>query len=349
MDLIMFTHDTLAFIWFILLGVLLTGYAILDGFDLGVGILHLFAAKDDRERRIMMNSIGPLWDGNEVWLVTFGGAMFAAFPGVYSSVFPGFYNAFMLLLLALIFRAVSMEFRSKLHSTGWRNIWDVGFFLSSLVATLLFGVAAGNALIGVRLDGHGDFTAGLLSQLNPYAVLVGLFTIAMFAMHGALYLYLKTEGDLRERIRHWMWRMFGIFLVFYMLTTMYTLVKIPRATANFDQMPWAMLIVVLNVLAIANIPRCIYWGKPGQAFLSSCFSIAAFVFLFSIAMFPNLVTCSNNPGLSLTIGDDDVRSSATTLRIMLLIAVLGLPCVLTYTAVIYWTFRGKVTMDAHSY
>ena len=338
---------TLAVIWFVLEGVLLTGYAILDGFDLGVGILHPFAPRTDEERRIAMNSIGPLWDGNEVWLVTFGGALFAAFPEAYATVFSGFYSAFMLLLFALIFRAVSMEFRSKVESHRWRRIWDWSFFGGSALATLLFGVAVGNAVLGIPLDKRGNFTGTLLDQLGPYPVLVGLMTVALFAMHGGLFLYLKTDGEFQNRLRDWMWRSWGLFLVAYMLTTMYTLALVPGATANFSRWPWAAVVVVVNVLAVANIPRCLHWGKPGQAFVSSCVVIATLTLLFGLALFPNLVTASNDPANSVTIYS--AASSPKTLAIMLIIALAGMPFVLAYTGIIYWTFRGKVKLDEHSY
>jgi cytochrome d ubiquinol oxidase subunit II len=198
------SYDTLTIVWFFLLGVLLIGYAILDGFDLGVGIIHPFVAKGDQQRRITMNSIGPLWDGNEVWLVTFGGALFAAFPNAYATVFSGFYSAFMLLLFALIFRAVSLEFRSKVHNRFWRSIWDWCFFGASGVASLLFGVAGGNLIAGLAIDEGGDYTGTMLNQLwsptaGAYPLVVGLMTVALFAMHGGIYLYLKTEGELQER------------------------------------------------------------------------------------------------------------------------------------------------------
>ncbi|MCU0234524.1 MAG: cytochrome d ubiquinol oxidase subunit II [Thermoanaerobaculales bacterium] len=338
---------TLAVIWFGLEGVLLMGYAILDGFDLGVGILHPFVPRNDRERRIAINSIGPVWDGNEVWLVTFGGALFAAFPEAYATVFSGFYLAFMLLLAALIARAVSMEFRSKVASERWRGFWDWTFFGGSAAAALLFGVAVGNAMIGLPLDQSGNFTGTLLDQLAPYPILVGLMTVAMLAMHGGLYLYLKTEGEFQERLRDWLWRSWGVFLVFYMLTTMYTLALIPRATANFERWPWAALVVVASVLAVANIPRSLHWGQPWRAFLSSCAVIATMVMLFGLALFPNLVTASNDPALSVTIFT--AASSAKTLTIMLIIAGIGMPFVLAYTGIIYWAFRGKVKLDDHSY
>jgi len=341
------SYDTLCIIWFGLLGVLLIGYAILDGFDLGVGILHPFVPRTDEERRVTMNAIGPLWDGNEVWLVTFGGAMFAMFPIVYKSVFSGFYTAFMLLLFALIFRAVSMEFRSKISSRFWRRFWDYCFFLGSALAALLFGVAVGNTMLGVPLDERHNFTAGLLYQLRPFPVMVGLLSVSLLAMHGAIFLYLKTTGELQARLRFWMWRTFGIFLVMFMLTTMSALVAVPAATRNFENVPWFWIVPVLNVLAIANIPRAIYLGKPGYAFLSSSFAIAALVVLFGAALYPNLVIADNDPRLSVTIFNG--ASSPRTLTLGLIIVAMGMPFVLAYTAAIYWTFRGKVELEDHSY
>ncbi len=340
------SYETLCVIWFVIEGVLLAGYALLDGFDLGVGILHPFAPRTDHERRVSMNSIGPLWDGNEVWLVTFGGALFAAFPEAYATVFSGFYTAFMLLLVALIFRAVSLEFRSKIESGWWRSFWDWGFFGGSTLATLLFGVAVGNAMMGIELDPAGNFTGSVIDQLGPYPLLVGVMTVALFAMHGGLFLYLKTEGDFQQRLRDWMWRSWGFFLVTFMLTTIATVAFIPRAVPNFSRFPWAGLVVVAAVLAVANIPRCLYWGRPGQAFASSGVVIVCLVGLFGLALFPNLVTAVD-PEHSITIYT--AASSEKTLNIMLLIAVIGMPFVLAYSGVIYWTFRGKVQLGEHSY
>ncbi|MEM1331529.1 MAG: cytochrome d ubiquinol oxidase subunit II [Planctomycetota bacterium] len=342
----MLDHDTLALIWFILLGVLLIGYTILDGFDLGVGILHPIA-KTDEDRRIMMNSIGPLWDGNEVWLVTFGGALFAAFPNAYATVFSAFYVAFMLLLFALIFRAVSLEFRSKVHSPTWRRVWDFGFFASSLLAAFLFGVAGGNLMLGIPMDRELTVDQSVLEQLSPYPVLVGLMTVLLFAMHGAIFLYLKTEGDLQKQAERWIWRAFGFFLVVYLLATMYTLFAVPTATRNFERFPWLWAVPVLNVLAIANIPRAMFKKQPLYAFISSSATIAALAFLFASAIFPNLVPSSLSEEWNLTV--QNARSSERTLGIMLVIALIGMPCVASYTAVIYWVFRGKVKLDHSSY
>jgi cytochrome d ubiquinol oxidase subunit II len=333
-------------VWFALLGVLLAGYAILDGFDLGVGILHPIA-RTDAERRVMLNAIGPIWDGNEVWLVTFGGAMFAAFPEAYATVFSGFYLAFMAVLFALIFRAVSIEFRGKLDHPAWRTAWDYGFFGSSLLASFLFGVAVGASMDGIPLDARGVFVGSLVDQLGVYPLLVGLMTVALFVMHGAIYLYLKTEGELQQRIHEWMWHGFGFFLISYLLVTIFTLAAIPRATRTFVEHPWAWSVVVLNVLAIANIPRAIYLHRPGYAFLSSSAAIAALVGLFGIALFPNLVTSQPFVENSLTIYN--AASSSKTLGIMALIATCGMPFVLAYTAIVYWAFRGKVQLEKHGY
>lgn len=333
-------------LWFGLLGVLLAGYAILDGFDLGVGIMHL-AARGDTERRIFMNSIGPIWDGNEVWLVTFGGAMFAAFPEVYATIFSAFYLPFMLLLFALILRAVSMEFRSKVGHGVWRSFWDCAFFFASTLATFLFGVAVGDAMGGLPIGADKEFTGHFLDLLRPYALLVGAFAVSMFAMHGSIFLYLKTEGTLQERIHRWIWTTFGIFLVLYFLTTVATLVTYPHATANFRQMPLAWVVVFLNILAIANIPRAIYLGKPLYAFLSSASTIAALLFLVGVALFPNMVVSTLNPQWNLTIYN--AASSERTLGIMRTIAFCGMPFVVGYTAIIYWVFRGKVEIEKMTY
>jgi cytochrome d ubiquinol oxidase subunit II len=327
--------------------VLLTGYAVLDGFDLGVGITHLLIPRTEHERRVAINSIGPLWDGNEVWLVTFGGAMFAAFPDAYATVFSGFYTAFMALLFALILRAVSIEFRSKVAAPGWRRVWDVCFSAGSTVAALLFGVATGNIMRGIPLDARGNFTGSLLDLLNPYALLVGVLTVSLFAMHGTIYLHLKTEGPLQRRTVEWMWRTFGVFLLTYVMTTMFTLVAVPRAVAHLVETPILWAVPVANVFAVANIPRAIHRGSAGHAFVSSSAVIVAMVFLLGAALFPNLVPSHPEPQHGLTIWN--AASSARTLEIMLLVAVIGMPGVLAYTATVYWTFRGKVRLDEHSY
>ncbi|MCA8960240.1 MAG: cytochrome d ubiquinol oxidase subunit II [Planctomycetes bacterium] len=335
----------LATTWFVLLGVLLTGYAILDGFDLGVGILHPLC-RGDRERRVAMNAIGPLWDGNEVWLVTFGGALFAAFPEAYATVFSAFYLPFMLLLFCLILRAVSLEFRSKRPGPRWRATWDRLFFLSCTGATFLFGVAVGDSMIGLDIDAHADYRGGLLGLLRPYALLVGALAVSLFALHGSLFLGLKTEGELRDRLHRWSWRFFLAFFAFFATTTAITVHLVPAALTNFETQPWLVAIPLLLLAAVGNIARCLHRGSPGQAFASSCATIAGLVTLFGIALFPHLVM-AHDAEHSLTI--HNASSSPTTLKIMLTIALIGMPFVVAYTVAIYWIYRGKVKLDDFSY
>jgi len=336
----------LSFIWFVLVGVLFTGYAILDGFDLGVGALHLFT-KTDAERRVMLNSIGPVWDGNEVWLVTGGGALFAAFPMVYATVFSGFYMAFMLLLVALIFRGVAIEFRSKQPMGWWRQMWDIGFSAGSVLSALLIGVAIGNIAIGVPLDIEHEFAGNFFHLLRPYPLLVGLTTVALFTMHGAIYAVMKTDGELHDKIRGWVNRCIMIFVGFYVAVTVATLMYVPHMTETLRQYPWLFVIAVLNALAIANIPREISLGRDFNAFLCSCAAMIALMTLFGIGMFPNMVYSFPNPENSLTLVNS--ASSQKTLGIMLVVALIGVPLVLTYTISIYRIFRGKVKLDPMSY
>jgi len=333
-------------IWFFLIGVLLIGYAILDGFDLGVGALHLFA-RGDEERRMMLNSIGPVWDGNEVWLVTAGGALFAAFPNAYATAFSGFYIAFMLVLFALVFRAVAIEFRSKEPWGWWRSMWDIAFSVVSILASVLFGVAIGNMVVGIPIDQRGEFTGTFFDLLNPYALLVGVFNLSIFTMHGSIYVYMKTEGELQKRAREWIWRTVPLFVVLYMFTTIATLVKVPSMIENFSHFPVMWAVVALNVLAIANIPRALYLGLPLRAFVSSACCIAALVFLFGMGVYPNMIRSTLDPAFNLTI--HNAASSQKTLGIMLIIAIIGMPFVIAYTASIYWIFRGKVKIDRFGY
>jgi cytochrome d ubiquinol oxidase subunit II len=334
-------------VWFALVGVLFTGYVVLDGFDLGVGMLHLWAVKRDEERRVLLNAIGPVWDGNEVWLVTGGGALFAAFPAVYATVFSGFYLAFMALLCALIFRAVAIEFRSKHPSPRWRACWDGGFALGSLGSALLIGVAMGNIAWGVPLDAQGEFAGTFLGLLNPYALLMGVTTVALFAMHGAIYLVLKTEGELQAAVRRRVNPLIITFILCYVILTLATLLYVPHITEAFRREPWFFIVAVAVVLAIANIPREVNHGREFLAFLSSCGAMAGLMAIFGIGMYPNLVFCHTEPAHSLTAFN--AASSQKTLGIMLTIALIGMPAVLAYSASIYWIFRGKVKLDRMSY
>jgi cytochrome bd ubiquinol oxidase subunit II len=341
-----FGHLDLNTTWFILIGVLFTGYAMLDGFDLGVGALHLFT-KSDEDRRVMLNAIGPVWDGNEVWLVTGGGALFAAFPNVYATVFSGFYMAFVLLLVALIFRAVAIEFRSKQPMRWWRQMWDIGFSAGSILSSLLIGVAMGNIAWGIPIDDRGEFAGSFWSLLHPYPLLLGITTVALFMMHGAIYALMKTEGRLHDKLRGWINHCVIFFIICYAVTTMATLLYVPHMAARVRANPWLFSLAVANMLAIANIPREIHRGNDWRAFLSSCAAMITLMGLFGLEMFPNLVLSNPIPAYSLDVYN--AASSPKTLGIMLTIAVIGVPVVLAYTVSIYWIFRGKVKLDQMSY
>lgn len=336
----------LQLIWFILVGVLLTGYAILDGFDLGVGAVHLFARKDEH-RRIFLNAIGPVWDGNEVWLVTGGGALFAAFPEAYATVFSGFYLPFMLLLCALIFRAVAIEFRSKEPWPWWRKMWDILFALGSALSAFLIGVAMGNIVRGVPLDADHEFAGTLLGLLNPYALFMGVTTLLLFAMHGTIYLVMKTEGELHEIVRGWVPRLIGLFLAAYILFNLYTLVAVPHVYDAVRSRPWILVVIAAAVLVILNIPREFHKGRDFNAFMSSCIGMALMMAAFGMTYFPNMVLSSPLPENSLTVMN--AASSQKTLGIMLIIAGIGVPIVIAYTACIYYIFRGKTKLTSHSY
>lgn len=336
---------SLNLIWFILVGVLFTGYAMLDGFDLGVGMLNLLG-RSDTDRRILYNAIGPVWDGNEVWLVTGGGALFAAFPVVYAGVFSGFYLAFMLLLFAIILRAVAIEFRSKEPMPWWRATWDYAFCGSSFLSSLLIGVAIGNIAWGIPMDPQGNYTGTFFALLNPYAILIGVTTVALFLMHGCIYAVLKTEGKLQEQFRGYVNRLIIFFIICYAISSFATLLFVEHMTTVFKAYPVTGLVVLANMLLIANIPREIHLKNEFKAFLSSCGAMATLMMIFGLGIFPNLVYGVGDVN-SLNIYN--AASSQKTLAIMLLIAIMGIPLVLAYTASVYWIFRGKVELTEESY
>lgn len=337
----------LQFIWFMAFVVLVTGYAILDGFDLGVGMLHLFS-KEDKERRLMLNSIGPVWDGNEVWLVTAGGALFAGFPDVYATLCSAFYVPIMLLLTGIIFRAIAIEVRSKQPMAWWRWTWDVLFSFASFIITLGLGVVMGNLIRGIPLDAQKEFTGTLLHLLDPYALLIGILAVTLFFMHGAIFILMKTEGDLHEKMRQRVGPCIIAFIVCYATATMATLIYMPHMVEAIKDRPVFFAVAILNMLAIANIPREIHLGRDGRAFMCSCANIVLLMLLYGIGTFPNIVRAINDPvNLSLTIFNSS--SSEKTLEILLLIAMIGLPMVISYTIAIYWIFHGKVKLDTTSY
>lgn len=333
-------------IWFILVGALFAGYAILDGFDLGVGMLQRFL-KDDTDRRICYNAIGPVWDGNEVWLVTGGGALFAAFKDVYATVFSGFYTAFILLLFALIFRAVAIEFRSKEQMGWWRSMWDNGFFCGSLFASFLIGVAMGNITWGIPLDQHHEYAGTFWDLIHPYSLGMGVTTVALFAMHGSIYLVMKTEGKLQEKVRSWVNPLIITFIICYAVLTLATLLYVPHMTDAMREQPMLFILAIMLILAIANIPREIHNRREFRAFLSSCASMLLMMGLFGLGMFPYMVYSLPETANSLTAYNG--ASSQKTLKLMFIIACIGVPIVLSYTISVYWIFRGKVKLNEDSY
>jgi cytochrome d ubiquinol oxidase subunit II len=334
-------------IWYLVLITSMIAYAMLDGFDLGVGALHLFAKKDS-DRRIFLNAIGPVWDGNEVWLVIVGGALFAGFPEAYATVCSAFYNLVMLLLAALIFRAAGIEFRSKLDSLKWRKFWDSVFFAGSVLIAFGTGVVIGNLIVGIPLDKHKDFVGTFTDFLNPYALLVGLTTVALFTMHGSIYLVMKTEGALHARLRRWVKKTIIAFISCYVLTTIVTHFSMPHMLTFLQESPWLLLIPLIALGMIISIPLQIYKGRDGSAFICSCLSIAMLIVLFAIGTFPMLIRSSLFPETnSLLI--TNAASSPLTLKILLLIVAIGLPLVFAYGVYVYRLFRGKVRLDKSSY
>jgi len=344
---LIFNLPQMQVIWYVAFSVLIMGYAILDGFDLGVGMLHLFS-KSDRERRLMLNSIGPVWDGNEVWLVTAGGALFAGFPEFYASFASAFYIPIMVLLGGLIFRAVAIEFRSKEPMAWWRWMWDILFALASFVIAFGLGLTVGNLIEGIELNEQFIHTGKFSDFVHPYAILVGFMTAALFAMHGSIYLMMKTEGEFHDKMRQFVNPCIITFIILYASGTMATLIYFPHMVETIRERPIFFIIAIINMLAVANVPREIHLGRDMRAFFSSCVNIACLLALYAIGMFPKLLRASNAPDeYSLTIWNSS--SSLLTLHILLLIAVLGIPLVLSYTAGIYYIFRGKVKLDPHSY
>ncbi len=333
-------------VWFVLVSVLFIGYAILDGFDLGVGVLHLFA-RNDHERRVHLNAIGPIWDGNEVWLLTGGGALFAAFPVVYATVFSGFYIAMMLLLAALIFRAVSIEFRSKVESPRWRNFWDRAFGVGSLLPAILFGVAFGNILRGVPIDGQQMWTGSFAGLLNPYAIFIGLLSLCLFTMHGALYLSMKTEGDLRARVAAWVPVSWMVTMALYVVATIATIFVSPFLFEGVLKNPFFWVLIVILVAAAMYIPVAAKGERYGRALIASSLTIACMIGLSALSLFPRLVPSITDLRNSLTV--TNASSSQTTLSTMLVIALIGMPLVILYTVVIYRVFKGKVVITGESY
>jgi len=314
--------------WFLLLGGVFTGYAILDGFDLGAGAWHLFLKKE-KSRRIALNAVGPVWDGNEVWLVIAGGALFAGFPVVYASVFSAMYIPFMLFLLFLIFRAVSIEFRSKEEMKWWRKTWDISYCVSSVMMALLLGVVLGNVLQGFPLGENFTFRGSWLEFINPYALMVGISTLALFMMHGAIYLTMKTEGRLFAKINILLKNAIIFFIVSFGITTLYTLLYLPHLTDDFKSQPALFIVPLLAFLSIANIPRLVSKKRYEWAFIFSSITVSLLLSLVAIELYPAIILSTIDNAYTITVYN--AASSDKSLGIMLTIAAIGTPRVWIYT------------------
>lgn len=333
-------------IWYLVVGALFTGYAVLDGFDLGAGAWHLFFRKE-QSRRIALNAVGPVWDGNEVWLVIGGGALFAGFPVVYATLFSGLYLSFMFFLFFLILRAISIEFRSKEKMKWWRQMWDITYSISSIMLAFLLGVVLGNVLQGLPFAENTDINVPLPQALNPFALLVGTTTLALFMMHGGIYLLMKTEGRLFAKIGKLTKRSLIVFILLFSLTSLATLIYFPHLSDRFKDTPWLFIVPILGVLSIANIPRLLGKAKYFPAFIFSGFAMAFFLMVVAIELYPSILISSIDPQYDITVYD--AAASNKTLGIMLGFVAIGGPLVLSYTYFVYRTFRGKVVLDETSY
>jgi len=333
--------QTLQIIWFVLVAVLFTGFFILEGFDFGVGILLPFMGKDDLDRRAVINTIGPFWDGNEVWLITAGGAIFAAFPHWYATLFSGFYLALLLMVVALIFRGVAFEYRSKSDSPAWRSFWDWSIFLGSAIPALLWGVAMANFIRGVPIDETMNYTGGFFNLLNPYALACGLASLMIFTLHGAVFLTLKTTDDLHERAMGLAKKLWVPATVLSLVFAVYTFVEtdlFARLGVNPGAIPIFSVLALLSVIVLLNK------GASGWAFVMTAVSIAFSTITIFMGLFPRVLVSSTNPDWSLTIYN--ASSSEYTLGIMTTVAAIFVPIVLLYQGWSYWVFRQRVTKDS---
>jgi len=365
-------YEILRVIWWLFLGVLLIGFAIMDGFDLGVATLLPFVARNDTERRVAINTIGPVWDGNQVWLILGGGAIFAAFPPIYAASFSGFYIAMFLVLASLILRPVGFEFRNKIKDPRWRSFWDYALFVGGLVPSLVFGVAFGNLLQGVPFRIDSDLRilyegSGLFELLNPFGLLCGLVSLAMLTTHGAVYLTVKAEGPVKERAAAYvrigalvmvvLFILAGIWTAFflkgYAITSPVTpggpsnpLMKtVTLATgqwfANYHVYKWMMVAPACAILAPLLTIALTAAKRAGLAFITSALGIFGVISTAGVSMFPFLMPSSVMPQASLTVWD--ATSSHLTLFVMLLATLIFLPIVLAYTGFVFRVLRGPVT------
>lgn len=323
-------------LWFVLVGVLFTGFFFLEGFDFGVGMLLPFLGRNDVERRMIINTIGPVWDGNEVWMITAGGALFAAFPHVYATLFSGFYMALFLMLMALIVRGVAFEFRSKDENKTWRSTWDWMIFIGSAVPALLWGVAVTNLLQGVPINEKMQYVGTFFDLLTPYTLIGGLTFVLVFLFHGALFLSLKVEGPLVDSARRAAVKSGILAAVFFLI-----MVGMSYTATDMFKSYWATAAICLAVGTFVISYVAVYFYREAFAFIMSCLAIVFTTAAFFAALFPRLMVSSLSPDWSLTIYN--ASSTPYTLKIMTFAAVGLVPIVLAYQAWTYWIFRKRVT------
>ncbi len=328
-------------IWFILWGTLWAVYFMLDGFDLGAGMLHNFIGRNEGEKKTIVRTFGPFWDGNEVWLLTAGGATFAAFPTTYALMFSYLYTALLLILFALIIRGVALEFRDKVDSDSWRKGWDIAIFLGSFLPALLFGVAFGNIFQGIPMDANG-YHGTLFTLLNPYGILTGIFFVMLFVVHGSLWITVKTNGGLSKRASALAGRLWYLLLAVAAAFLVYTAFA-TRLYANYIERPVWFIVPAAAVIALLSIKIFASKGSYLKAFYSSCLTILAVIFTGVIGLYPNLIPSSIDKNYSLTIFNSS--SSPYTLKIMTVVALIFVPVVIAYQVWIYRIFRHKVTVE----
>lgn len=335
-------YQTLQTLWFVLIAILFTGFFLLEGYDYGVGVLLPFVAKKDDERRLVINAIGPFWDGNEVWLLTAGGAMFAAFPHWYATLFSGFYLALFLILVALIVRGVAFEFRSKDDHPRWRAIWDVALFIGGLLPALLWGVAVGNIVRGVAIDANMNYVGSFFDLLNPYALLGGVLTLTLFTLHGALFLELKTDGVIRERVQR-------IARLLWLPVTVIALLFVGYSYFETDMFANLNALKVVGLFAaVAGLlftGAMIFTRHFGRAFIGTAVTLIGTITLVFSTLFPRVLPSTLGDAFDLTIYN--ASSSQYTLSVMTVIALTLVPIVLAYQAWTYWVFRKRLTTQSH--
>ena len=321
-------------VWFALIAVLWVGYFCLEGFDFGVGMLLPVLARDDTERRVMINTIGPVWDGNEVWVLVAGGATFAAFPEWYATLFSGFYLPLLLILVALIVRGLAFEYRHKRPEAEWQGRWDLALIIGSVVPSLLWGVAFANIVAGVPIDADKEFTGSLLTLLNPFGLLGGLVTLSLFATHGAMFVALKTDGEIRHRARDLAVRIGVVAAVLAVLFMFWTQLETGTALTAVVFAAAAAALVAGLVSARA--------GREGWAFIGTFVTIALAVVGLFLALFPDVMPSSTDPAFSLTT--TNAAATAYTLKVMTWVAAIFTPVVLAYQAWTYWVFRKRIAV-----